>query len=206
MSAAALIQEIEREIDRALLLDMPGDKCAMFLSGSYVFLTGDNSPGTITMVVPADSDFYGQRLNLYLGSRLIDQGDLTGLGTDLTFRPAAWVSINNAEDINNNYAVQDANASWNLSDTYNGSYQGNTPLNIAACYSGQYGQGSVHAQVPLSAWPGGRDFFIPRKIRRGSTVTINITPTFSRVQNETVKTQFRVVGVMTGYKVVRRPT
>ncbi len=201
-----LLEEIERDIDRALLLDMPGDKCAMFLTGACFFLTGDNTAAIISMVVPADSDFYAQRLNLYLASKLTDQNDITGLGSDLTFRPASWVSINNAVDLNDNYVVQDANATWALGDTYNGSYQGNTPLNIAACYSGQYGQGSVHGQVNLSAWASGRDFFVPRKIRRGSTVTINITPSFSRVQSETVKTQFRVLGVMTGYKVVRRPS
>ncbi len=115
-----------------------------------------------------------------------------------------WVTTDNMSDVFTNYGVQDANATWQLSDTHNGSYQGETGLSIACAYSARYGQGTVHSEVPLTAWPGRRRFYTPRKLKRGSSATIAIQPTFSRVQTSAVKTQFRATAVLTGYKFVRR--
>lgn len=215
VDADSLLQQIERDTDRAMSAGSPGDRVLMVLSGySDPWLTGDNQVQSVSLVVPNQDDFYAETINLYLQSRIYDEDGLGATtATDLTFRPAMWVTTCNAYMISNsmgnlgnynNIVVQDANASWRMTDTFNGTYQGENGLRISHAYSTRYGQGSVSSEVNLSAWPGARRFFIPRKIPKGNTVTITITPTFSRVVNNSVKTQFRVGAVLQGHKIVRR--
>lgn len=211
--ADSLLQQIEADTDRAMSFGAPGDRVLMVLAGySEPWLTGDNQAQSISLVVPNQDDFYAESLNLYLQSRMFDQSAPGSTATDLTFRPAMWVSTCNAVTFppidntgqNNNIVVQDANASWRMTDTFNGTYQGENGLRITSAYSTRYGQGNVASEVNLSAWPGSRKFFVPRKIPKSSTVTITITPTFSRVSNTTSKAEFRVCAVMQGHKIVRR--
>lgn len=211
-NADSIIQQIERDTDRAMSAGTPGDRVLMVLSGySDPWLTGDNQAQSVSLVVPNQDDFYAETLNLYLQARRFDQSAPASNATDLTYRPAMWVTTCNAYmwpadrfNGDNNVVVQDANASWRMTDTFNGTYQGENGLRMTSAYSTRYGQGPVAAEVNLSAWPGARRFFIPRKIPKSNTVTITITPTFSRVSNTTAKTQFRVGAVLQGHKIVRR--
>lgn len=205
---SALIEAIETQLDRAMLLDNPGDHILMVLSGECRFITGDGGDGQIQIIVPHSDDFYAEKINLYLGARLLNQASPTGNSTELTFRPANWVSTNNdlaGTSLSTAAQVQDADAVWKMEDNYNGTYQGETGVQMAGAYSAQYGQGNTKYMLPLSAWPGARKFFIPQKLKRGTTVSIGVSPTFSRVANAVIKTQFRVTAVLTGHKVVRRP-
>lgn len=205
MAPAAMLDSLEADLDRALGFGVAGDKVLMVLSGnSPPWFTGDNEAQSVTLVVPADDDFYAVSLNIYLSARNFNQSDKLGTGTDLTFRPAMWVTTDNAIEANGHYKVQDANATWKMADTFNGTYQGDTAIQIACAYSARYGQGPVHNEVPLTGWPGARKLFAPHKLKRGSTVTIGVTPTFGRVQNTATKTQFRATAVLQGHKFVRR--
>lgn len=207
MKPAAVIEALESDLDRALGFGVAGDKVLMVLrENTPPWFTGDNEAQSATLVVPADDDFFAASINIYLSARKFDQSDKLGTGTDLTFRPAMWTSTQNSQDgfSSTSEMVQDANATWKMDDTFNGTYQGGTAIQIACAYSARYGQGPVRTEVNLTAWPGARRFFCPHKLRRGSTVTVGVTPTFSRVQNSTVKTQFRATVELLGYKNVRR--
>jgi hypothetical protein len=200
-----VLARLESEIDRAMVAGAAGDKVLNVLTGySDPWFTGDNQAQSVSLVVPSDDDFYAHSMNVYLAARKFDQDHPTGNATDLTFRPAMWVTTDNGYDAMSGYRVQDANATWKMTDTYNGTYQGETGIKISGAYSARYGQGSVISEIPLTGWPGARNFYVPRKIRRGSTVTFNITPTFSRTVNAIIKAQFRVGVVLLGHKVVRR--
>ncbi len=208
MSPMEVVQHADALNMRALLLDLPGDDVAMWLHGAHTWLSGSDTSGNITMIVPKDADFYATSLNIFLASRTVDQTDENSTSSDLTFRPAAWVTINNSEATQEAvFVVQDANATFSISDTYNGAYQGGSAMQVAAAYSGQYGQGSVRNQVPLSAWPGARKFHLPYKIKRGHTITVQIQPTFSRqpsASDDLLVTEFRATAIMNGHKTVRR--
>jgi hypothetical protein len=199
------VSTIESNIDKAMSVGGVGDKVLMVLSGnSEPWFTGDNQAQSVSMVVPSDDDFYAESINIYLAARDVDQSSLNGNASELTFRPAMWVTTENGTDDYGYYYAQDANATWKLSDTYNGTYQGETGMKISSAYSSRYGQGAVYSEMPLSAWPASRKLFMPYKLRRGSTATVSISPTFSRTVNATIKAQFRVSVVLMGYKVVRR--
>lgn len=203
----SFLAKVELDTDRAMAAGTPGDRVLMVLSGySDPWKTADNQAQSVSLVVPADDDFYAEYVNIYLGARKYDSTAPGGTSqaTDLTFRPAMWVTTDNSVDIYDHYYAQDANATWKMTDTFNGAYQGSTGMRISTAYSARYGQGAVSSEIPLSAWPGARRFFTPRKIIRGSTVTFEITPTFGRDQNTTQYTQFRVCVVMQGHKIVRR--
>lgn len=206
MTTNQLLRMISDATDRALALVNHGDQPTMILKGdSDPWFTGDNEDVSASLVVPGGDDMIVDGINIYLSARRFDQSDPIGTGTDLTYRPAYWVSVQNRQDVaTSGVPVQDANATWKMSDTYNGSYQGDTALQIVTAYSSTYGQGPVRFQAPLTAWIGRRTFFFPRRIKRGSTVTIEIQPTFSRVSTTTIKTQFRVTVELTGHKEVRR--
>lgn len=216
IDADSLLQQIERDTDRAMSAGSPGDRVLMVLSGySDPWLTGDNQSQSVSLVVPNQDDFYAETLNIYLQSRLYDENGFGATqATDITFRPAMWVTTDNGTiwpfgktqsgGTPNNVVVQDANATWRMTDTFNGSYQGENGMRISTAYSTRYGQGAVSGEVNLSAWPGSRRFFIPRKIPKGNTITIAINPTFSRTDNTNPKTQFRVGVVFQGHKIVRR--
>lgn len=217
IDADSLLQQIERDTDRAMSAGSPGDRVLMVLSGySDPWMTGENQAQSVSLVVPNQDDFYAETLNLYLQARLYDENGFGATtATDITFRPAMWVTTCNAPiwptgtnqpilGTPNNVVVQDANATWRMTDTFNGSYQGENGLRISTAYSTRYGQGAVSSEVNLSAWPGTRRFFIPRKIPKGNTITIAINPTFSRKDNTNPKTQFRVGVVFQGHKIVRR--
>lgn len=206
MSPAAVIEGLEADLDRALGFGVAGDKVLMVLSGNTApWFTGDNEPQSVTLVVPSDDDFYAVSINIYLAARQFNQADKLGTGTDITYRPAMWVTTENAAPSSTSSpVVQDANASWRMADTFNGTYQGDTAIRVACAYSSRYGQGPVRSEINLSAWPGARHFFAPHKLKRGSTVTVGVTPSFSRVQNLAIKTQFRAAVVLLGHKFVRR--
>jgi hypothetical protein len=206
MNNLETLQEIDRQIDRALLLGSPGIEVQEYLSGYTTWITGDNTNGVVSIDVPRDADYYAKVVNVYLSARTIDQADLNGPNTDLAFRPAMWVSTDNLPDNSPSIlAVQDANAVFSISDTYNGSYQGQAPIQVAGAYSCRYGLGSVTNQTARTSWPGSRPFFVPYRIRRGHTITVLVQPTFGRQVSAQVKTQFRAVVLFTGYKVIRRP-
>lgn len=208
-NADALISQIEADTDRAMSFNALGDRVLMVLAGSSdPWFSNDNQVQSVSLVVPNDNDFYAKSLNIYLESRkVIDSPTkIASTESDLAFRPAMWVTTDNGTDIYGYYEVQDANASWKMTDTFNGTYQGETGLRISTAYSARYGQGAVSSEVPLSAWPGKRSFFIPRKLVKGSTVSFAVTPTFGRknATDTNTKTQFRASIVLMGYKIVRR--
>jgi hypothetical protein len=203
---SGVLERLEAELDMAMAFGTPGDRALMLLSAySDPWFTGDNQAQSVSLVVPSEDVFYADTLNIYLQARRFDQANPLTFNTDLTWRPAMWVTTANQLLAGGafNY-VQDANASWKMSDTFNGTYQGDTGLSIGAAYSARYGQSTVFYETPQSEWVGARKFFVPQKLPRGSTATITLTPSFGRVSNTTVKTQFRVAVILSGHKIVRR--
>ena len=210
----AAIRRIDRLIDRASAVgDAVEVPCYLqgtpqvdaTQHGSDTFLTGENTEIELAFNVPSDGDFFGMRLNFFLQSRTYSLlNPLTA--TDLTFRPADWTVVNyrtspSAAEVNPR-PVRDASAVILLRDE-DGQFSSNA-LGMWFFYSAKWGAPVFDGQdTPYSAWTSGMDFDVSWRIRRGTTLTAKVTPTFSRVVAATEKTQFRVAGVFQGYKRVK---
>lgn len=200
-----VLAELGNLNEQAIGLSQRGDDFSSLISGSGNWISGDNRPVTINILVPKDADFHGSKLNILLGARVIDQENLGTSSSELAFRPASWVTVNNTPTSLPSKPVQDANATFTMEDTFNGAFQGSDPLPIACVFSSRYGQYIIQDEFITSAWPGGMHFVVPYKLKRGSTVTIAVSPTFSRAQDSTMlKTQFRATAVITGKKILTR--
>lgn len=204
INLGALIEDMEHQIDRALLMEAPKDTVLQVLSGACVWRTGDNSSGNFSISIPQDSDFYATHVDVFVGARLIDQSSLETNASELTFRPSQGASVCNLLAVAGTITVQDFDFVAGFEDSFNGTYQGDSGLVAGQFYSHRYGQNSVNYEAPSSAYPGGRKFRVPHRVKRGSSITVHVQPTFSRVVNATIKTQFQARAVFTGFKLVRR--
>lgn len=201
MNPAEFVALVEEDLDRAFLLDTVRSQRNSKLIGHGTFMTGDTSRPQITIPAPADHDFYATRMNLYLSSRLVDQSAQFSDATERTFRPADWTNCgyNVYPNANLTTVSGDAACEWSLTDSWNGPYN-NSPVSIASVYSTRHGVGVGRQFIPWSAWPSGLFFVVPYLVPRGHSVTVRITPTFSRIVNALIKAQYRVTAVMWGTK------
>ena len=201
----SIVKLVEEQLDRAFLMGVPFDEVDHRLVGHGTFMTGESTNFAIGMNVPSDSDFIAHRFNLYISSRTVDQSAQYSTASESTFRPVVWTCSQNVSDVDQAGAtVPEAAIEWSLEDTYNGRYN-NAPVSIESAYSAQWGIGYVVRNTPWTAWPSGMVFDVPQFIRRGSLVTVNVTPMYSLVSNALIKNQMRVTAVLWGSKLVRSP-
>lgn len=214
MSRAPVLVAIPDEIRRGIIaladdvhaLRDPGDESVMFLHGETEWVSGVGGPSPISIQLPGDWDFHVGRVGLFLQSKLVDRNNVTGSTSDLTYRPAWWsygayLPDNFAPDT---YVLGDANASVTIEDTFNGPWnkQG-YPIVAAALYSAPYGMAPMSYVYPLTAWVGPRTLPCPQRVKSGSVITVQVTPSFGRVETGRYQTYFRAQLVLSGVKVVR---
>jgi hypothetical protein len=201
----SIIDSIQGELDRAFLADVVGQHVDYRLIGHGYFLTGDTVNFAIGLNVPSDADFVAKRFNLYVAARLLDQSASYSDSTERTFRPATWTTVGLVpSNVHGSETVGDAACEFSIEDTWNGKYN-NSPISVGSAYSAKFGAGLLSGPPLWTGYPSGMYFDAPQTIRRGSTVTVNVQPTWSRTSNALIKTQFRVTAVMWGSKTVRGP-
>lgn len=200
---AGQIEAVNKLIDRASLLTDDGDRSPYNIRAFYTFEQAKLEAGELVFNVPADADFRGTRINLYLGARTIDI--TSEVASDLVYRPADWLHPNDWKAI----SINQANAAFSVRDSMNGEYQ-NAPVNINSAFSARYGVRNtsspfvVGLAIPVTAYLGGLDFDVPYFVKRGNAVTVKITPLYAGPNpTEARRLDLRIVGVFHGYKKVR---
>lgn len=202
--------KVARELDaltvRAFALEADGDRVPYFLRASVVFNVLQNTSGEIVFNVPMDAHFYGRRLNLFLSGRVVSTAPATPFLTELTYRPVDWTSVGFAlggAGIDASEKV--ANCVFHISDSVREAYQ-RAPIAIMSAFSGRVVNPialNANAQLPIAPFVGGLDFHTDYVLRRGSTMTVRITPSFSfwaGAVDASDTFQYRVMGVFQGYK------
>lgn len=183
-----------------------GDRAPYWLHASATFMATQSNIQKLTFNVPADADFHGDRLNLYLQYRILDT--TSAATTDTAFRPARWASQADPGSVFDNL---ESNAVVALKDDGNGLYQ-NAPFSVACLFSSMYGVMNGSQGAAVSLYTGGLDFFVPYTIGRGQAAELDVTPQFSTASQYTTITtylttnqtlEFKLVGIFRGHKVVR---
>jgi len=190
-----------------------GYKAPYMIQAEGRFLLGNNDVQKLMFNVPADGDFFAERLNLYLQYRFLDVNSVAA--SDLAFRPCNWTSVGDVYEgtgkSDSDGARGEANAKVSLRDDTNGKYQ-SAPFSVAGLYSSRFGlSGGIYASE-ASMFRGGLDFEVPMRIGRGKAAELEVTPLFSTVgttvgryltDNPTFRVEFRVVGLLRGYRNIR---
>jgi len=199
-------KDLDALLGRALGLVDDGDRVPYFVRSSETFELSENTTKELLFNIPSDANFYGRRLNLFLGAKIIST-TVPATQTELTFRPVDWssagmpVSGGAIDDI-----ARFASGVFHISDSMRGEYQ-RAPIPIGLAFSSRavppFG---LADQMPISAFLGGLDFHADYILRKGSTMTVRFTPTASFVGSASIAPlpgdtwQFRVMGVLQGYK------
>lgn len=212
MSEARLAErtvKVAKELDgllaRALSLEADGDRVPYFVRSSVVFDVVQNTTGEMVFNIPTDAHFYGRRINLFLASRI--RSTVDPALTDLTFRPVDWTTaglvlagggVINPQDVL-------ANSVFHISDSVRGEYQ-RVPIAIMSAFSTRVVNPNAvlaNTEMPIAAFIGGLDFHTDYVLRKGSTMTVRITPAFSFGPAPVVAgdvLEFRVTGIFQGFK------
>lgn len=214
-TALQVAEEISSLTERALSLSGgKGYKAPYMIPADGRFLLANNDVQKLMFNVPADGDFYAERLNLYLQYRFLDVSSVAA--SDLAFRPCNWSSVGDVYGTGTSFdiappAKSEANAKVSLRDDTNGKYQ-SAPFSVAGLYSSRFGlTGGIFAGEN-SMFRGGLDFEVPMRIGRGKAAELEVTPLFSTVgatvaaylvANPTFRVEFRAVGLLRGYRNVR---
>lgn len=204
-----LAQEVTALTEQVLkLVGNQGYKAPVMLHAAGQFFQNQSAVQKLIFNVPADGDFFAQRLNLYLQYRIVDTTSVPG--SDLTFRPCNWSSVGHVYDSPTSLALPACNAKVAFRDDTNGKYQ-SAPFNVASLYSSPFGltQG-IFAGVN-TMYRGGLDFKIPHRLGRGKAAELEVTPLYAFIAgldafftaNPADRAEFRVLGVLRGFKNVR---
>lgn len=210
-TALQVAEEISSMTERVLSLSGgKGYKAPYMVPAEGRFLLANNDVQKLMFNVPADGDFYAERLNLFLQYRFLDVSSVAA--SDLAFRPCNWSSVGDVYSMfSPGQHRGEANAKVSLRDDTNGKYQ-SAPFSVAGLYSSRYGLADGgHAGVN-SMFRGGLDFETPMRIGRGKAAELELTPLYSTVSstvstyltdNPTFRVEFRAVGLLRGYRNVR---
>lgn len=215
MNALQIAEEISSLTEHVLRLSGgKGYKAPYMISAEGRFLLGNNDVQKLLFNVPADGDFFAERLNLYLQYRFLDVTSVAA--SDLAFRPCNWTSVGDVYGAGAIFSIAppakaEANAKVALRDDTNGKYQ-SAPFSVAGLYSSRFGlTGGIFA-AENSMYCGGLDFEVPMRIGRGKAAELEVTPQFSTAgvvvrqyltDNPTFRIEFRVVGLLRGYRNIR---
>jgi hypothetical protein len=213
MNALQIAEEISSLTEHVLRLSGgKGYKAPYMISAEGRFLLGNNDVQKLLFNVPADGDFFAERLNLYLQYRFLDVTSVAA--SELAFRPCNWTSVGDVygdgTDASSG-ARGEANAKVSLRDDTNGKYQ-SAPFSVAGLYSSRFGLSGGIFAAENSMYRGGLDFEVPMRIGRGKAAELEVTPLFSTVgavvvqyltDNPTFRIEFRVVGLLRGHRNIR---
>lgn len=188
------------------------DKVLYKIKESHTFFEGQQTVGELTFNIPRGHGFKARSLNFYAGVRIVDLQ--TPRTSDVTFRP-----VDLAQAITPTsflpFLTTAVNFNFALRDSENGVRQ-NAPCNVRCSFSGRVPSVGGNAgtavatvpeisQMPVCGWLGKLDLGEHYDLKPGSSLTARITPTFSlNNQVDTERFQFRVLGVLSGYRPVWR--
>lgn len=210
------LQEVNALSDRVMLMfASKGDRSPYYLRAEDTYLLGQPITKKLAFNVPADADFFGERLNLYYQYRIINVSSVPQ--SDRTFRPAIW-STWASPGLGGGGASFQGDVVVELSDDGNGPYQ-NSAWSVAGLYSAPYGVAFGSLGQVMTQYQGGLDFPVPYVIRRNKTAQLTVTPRSSSAlpltnslapfappvvpEGGDFRVEFRVVAEFTGYKNVR---
>lgn len=211
---AAFNNSVNADIEMAASLLNDGDRVAYFTPAAVVFAQSEPAASEMVFNIPTDADFFGTRINFYPEARIVSQTSPV-FETEATYRPVDWTCTPDmAANQSGGYLTVLSYGAVNcLFEIRNedGPYQ-NLPVSIASAFSSRYGLPmnlNVRAGPQVSAYLGGIDFPIDEFVRKGSAITVKITPTFvpraAAPINPAVleKLEYRIRGVFIGYKRVK---
>lgn len=205
---SALSREADRIGREAASLMDDGDRAWNLLRAiSAAFRLGQDDAVQLTFNVPADADYYGVGMNLFYQYRVIDPTNAAN--NDRTFRPCIWTSWACTQPTMGDNTVSnpghEGNGSVTILDDVAGAYQ-NVPFSVASMYSTPYGIPGGQQGPPITLFPGALRFHRPYLIGRGKAISLVYTPLFTSAFNITLEapftTEYRVVGILDGYKKV----
>lgn len=208
MSAMQVANEISALAERVLgMTGGAGYKAPYTARAAGTFLLLQNTVLKLMFNIPADGDFYAERLNLFLQYRIIDV--TSALASDRAFRPCNWSSVGDV--VASTVLRGNSNAKISFRDDTNGKYQ-SAPFNVSALYSSRFGLTTGSFAGANTMFRGGLDFEIPQRIARGKAAELEVTPMYSAMgatvnaflaRNASNRIEFRVLGALRGYKNVR---
>lgn len=196
-------------------LDGDGDRVPYQIKSQAFFREGENSVSELAFSIPKDHAFDASKLNIYTEARLLNTTDSTD--DELTFRPVDYSDrvVNTANAFAFNYQ-NSVELVYSLRDSMHGDLQ-DFPCSVLTAFSGRVstsasdvgGVTGVSAsgtlgQTPVAGWIGALHFKSPYHIDPGASLTARVTPTFSFNNEATTQKEFRITGVLHGYRVVRR--
>lgn len=222
-----MLNEMDDLLDRARGVSIDGDRVPLFIRAEMKFVGGKNGVAPMVFNVPAGEDFFATRLNLYLASRLLRNGNLSE--DELTFRATDWTSVDEyvaatslppGFNDSGNYQNKYATCFFEIRPPDGRKFQ-NAPLSILHAFSDRepLPTGSnilllappVASNVffmdlpPYAAYVGGMDFDVEERIAANTAWNVVITPTFSRdTSAQSVDDrEFTVIGILTGHKKIK---
>ncbi len=205
---SALSRELDRIGREAAALIDDGDRAWYLVRAiSAGFRLGQDKAVQVTFNVPADADFYGMSMNLYYQYRIIDPTNAAN--NDRAFRPCAWSNWANTVIFTTDSATpnpgHEGNGTVAIQDDAAGPYQ-NAPFSVTSMYSAPYGVPAGQEGPPVTLFPGALRFHRPYYIARGKAINLLYTSLFTSAFNldlaENLTTEYRVVGILDGYKKV----
>ncbi len=201
-----LVTNIDKQMQRAMGMLRDGDRAPYFLPGKATFFSGQNTPVRITFAVPADGDFYGDMLSVYLEARACNAA---GVPSEETFRSCDWTCTNDIPATTGTALVStdeigSVSGFWELAlpEQYE-----NQATSANALFSARHGH-SVQASTlgaarqPWSVFPSGMQFHTPLFIPRGTGVSLTFMPGYAKAPAEGT-TEYRISAFLEGFKKVK---
>lgn len=178
------------------------DVATQILVRSADFLEGEFSTRNMTFGVPTGQIFTATSLSLIPYRRRISIDRAAAGADDVVFTPTVWSS-----DVSQFSSAAFVNTAvdllWRLSETVGGTtreYQ-NAPCSAAAAFSGTH-IGWWLAET--SAYPGSLVFDTPWVLPGGSSLSCQITPTYTGTcPTAGRKNQFRIVAMLHGLRGIQ---
>lgn len=198
MSNAQMISKIDKQLQRAMALLRDGDRAPYFLRGAGTFFANQNTPVQIAFSVPAEGDFWGDALSVYLEVRNVEEGEKTFRSCDWTYTndvPVVGLDVESLTDLGS------VSGSFDLlcPESYS-----NQATSSSALFSARHGK-RAGGTTRVTSFCSKLEFFVPLFIPRGNTVTLVFTPGYSKTA-EGKNLEYRISALLEGFKKVRALT
>jgi hypothetical protein len=196
----AFLEKIDKQVQRAAGLLRDGDRAPYYLRGSGTFFSDQNTPVQIAFSAPADGDFFGDGLNVFIEVRSV-----FATGTQKSFCPADWTSVNDIFTSAIALGTGNIGAVSGDFDLFLPEPYANAATSIGAVFSSRHGYGILGGLQSYSVFPSKMEFFTPLFVPRGTTATMVFTPSYSKkpTGGTALEFEYRVNVVLEGFKKVQ---
>ena len=194
------ITKIDKQLQRAMSLLRDGDRAPYFLRGNGTFFANQNTPVQVAFSVPADGDFWGDGLSVYLEVRDVEAGEKT-------FRSCDWTYTNDVP------GVPTGVDAVSLLGSVSGAFEllcpdaySNQATAVSALFSARHGvRSSGIGGPPITSFCSKLEFFVPLFVPRGNTITLVFTPGYSKTAVGK-NLEYRISALLEGFKKVQALT